>query len=127
MIADCEEFNIEVFIPEVYVDALREALHQAGAGRVGNYDHCASIMDVRGYWRPLDGSQPWDGKPGEISQGRECKVESRCKKADVAAVIEAIHHVHPYEEPFISVIPIANHLFPDPRKSKKSETEKRHI
>jgi hypothetical protein len=41
-------FKLEIFIPTEHVDALREALAQVGAGRVGNYNQCCSMMNVRG-------------------------------------------------------------------------------
>ena len=70
-----EMVKLEIFIPEEYIEPLREALHAAGAGRVGNYDHCMSATQVLGYWRPLEGAEPYQGKIGEIEEGKECKVE----------------------------------------------------
>lgn len=103
--------KIEVFIPHSHVDALREALHQAGAGRIGQYDHCVSITEVTGYWRPLDGADPYDGVVGNVSQGSECKVEVNCTLRRVPAVVQAIRDVHPYEEPVINILILANHLY----------------
>lgn len=105
------EVKIEVYIPESYIERLRDALHQAHAGKVGNYDHCLSITNVRGYWRPLEGSSPFEGRIGEIAEGAECKVEVRCERRYVSDALQAIRQVHPYEEPLINVIPLANHLF----------------
>jgi hypothetical protein len=98
--------KLEIFIPDTHVDALREALAQAGAGVIGNYDHCCSIMPVRGYWRPLDGAHPYDGTVGEISEGHECKVEVNCLIDILPGVIKAVRAVHPYEEPLINIIPL---------------------
>jgi hypothetical protein len=98
--------KLEIFIPETHVDALRKAIAEAGAGVIGNYDHCCSIMPVKGYWRPLDGANPYDGAVGEISEGHECKVEVNCPKTILPAVIKGIRSVHPYEEPLINIIPL---------------------
>ncbi|BCY17510.1 MAG: cytochrome C biogenesis protein [Chloroflexi bacterium] len=98
--------KLEIFIPETHVDALRESLAEAGAGVIGNYDHCCSVMPVKGYWRPLDGADPYDGTVGEVSEGHEYKVEVNCPREILAAVIKSIRAVHPYEEPLINIIPL---------------------
>jgi hypothetical protein len=108
---DFSQVKIEIFIPEEFVPALQEEISKAGAGIIGNYDHCASVTEVRGYWRPIEGARPYDGRIGEISEGRECKVEVNCPKEAVPGVIRAIRSVHPYEEPLINIIPLANDLF----------------
>jgi len=104
------DVKIEIFIPEAYVPALRDVLSEASAGRIGDYDHCVSVSDVRGYWRPLEGATPFLGEVGKISEGRECKVEVNCKLEFVKAVLEAIRRVHPYEEPVINILPLLNSL-----------------
>ena len=105
------DYKIEVFIPEEFVPALREELAKAGAGRIGNYDHCLAYSLVHGSWRPLEGSNPYDGEIGKISEGTEAKVEINCRAGVVRAALDAIRRVHPYEEPLINVIALANHLF----------------
>lgn len=105
------QVKLEIFIPEKYVVILREALASAGAGIIGDYDHCASVTEVRGYWRPLEGAEPYAGIVGKISEARECKVEVNCPREAVPEVIRAIRKIHPYEEPLINIIPLANDLF----------------
>jgi len=102
--------KLEIFIPETHVDGLREALAKAGAGVIGNYDHCCSIMPVKGYWRPLAGADPYNGTVGEISEGHEYKVEVNCPREILPQVIKSIRAVHPYEEPLINIIPLVDEL-----------------
>ena len=104
-------FKLEIFIPAERVAALREALAEVGAGRIGNYDHCCSVTEVRGYWRPLEGANPFQGEIGKVETGTECKVEVNCAREKVKAALKTIRRVHPYEEPLINIIPLANHLF----------------
>jgi hypothetical protein len=104
-------FKLEIFIPAERVDALREALAAVGAGRIGNYDHCCSLMTVRGYWRPLEGARPFQGEVGKVETGTECKVEVNCPGELVKAALKAIRRVHPYEEPLINIVPLANAWF----------------
>ena len=106
------QVKIEVFIPADFVDALRLEIAKAGAGRIGSYDHCSTVIDVRGYWRPLQAAQPFAGEIGKIEQGTECKVEVNCPYERVNDVILAVKNIHPYEQPVINLIPLINDLFP---------------
>jgi hypothetical protein len=110
-IMEFTQVKLEIFIPEEYVVVLREAVASAGAGMLGNYDHCASVIEVRGYWRPLEGAEPYDGTIGEISEARECKMEVNCPRDRIPEILRAIRKIHPYEEPLINIIPLANDLF----------------
>lgn len=108
---DFEEVKIEIYVPEEFVIKLRDELNKINACEVGNYDNVISVTKVSGYWRPLDGANPYEGIVGEISEGTECKVELRCKKDLAGQALKIIKEVHPYEEPLINIIPIVNHMF----------------
>lgn len=110
------DVKIEVFIPESHLDALRAELGAIGVGRIGNYDYCVSVLEVRGYWRPLAGATPYAGTVGAISAGVECKVELNCRRALVNAALAIIRRIHPYEEPLINLIPLVNHMFDPPQR-----------
>lgn len=74
---DIKEYKLEIFVPETHVPVIREKLNEIGALKVGNYDHVMSITEVTGYWRPLDGANPYSGQVGEIHSASECKMELR--------------------------------------------------
>jgi hypothetical protein len=103
--------KLEIFIPPEFVERLSEALHQVGAGRIGNYDHCMSVTKVTGTWRPLPESNPYLGQIGQLQSAEECKVEINCPWEAVPEALRRIKEVHPYEEPLIQVVPLLNHLF----------------
>ncbi|HEY2980134.1 MAG TPA: hypothetical protein VGJ22_03050 [Anaerolineales bacterium] len=105
------DIKIEVFIPAAYSARLLDALSKVDVGHIGNYDHCASVTDVRGFWRPLDGADPFDGVVGQLSEAAEHKVEVNCRQENVRAALNVIRNVHPYEQPVVNVIPLANALF----------------
>lgn len=116
---DAESYLVVTFIPPEFLERLQAELTQAGAGRVGNYDHCMAVSPVTGYWRPLHGANPYQGELGKIESASELKVETSCKREHVWQVIEAIRRVHPYEEPVIHVLPILNQFFaPDPGETR---------
>ena len=98
--------KLEIYLPSSCLDAVLEALHEAGAGRVGRYDHVASWAPVEGCWRPLPGSDPYDGAVDSLCRGREYKLEMRCPAQTVPQALAAVRAVHPYEEPVINVVPL---------------------
>lgn len=101
-----EFVKVEVLLPEEYIENLRNELNNLGVLTVGNYDNVISYTFVKGYWRPMEGSTPFNGTKGEISFGIECKMEFRCLYKDIAEVRNVIKSIHPYEEPVINVIPL---------------------
>ena len=101
-------FKLEIFIPAENVDELLEALAAVHVGEIGNYDHCSSITQVQGTYRPLAGAHPAVGEVGKLFWGGECKVEVNCREEHLMDAINAVREVHPYEEPLINVIPLAN-------------------
>jgi hypothetical protein len=101
-----DKVKIEIYLPREFILPVRDALHESGAGHVGQYDHCVSITEVSGYWRPLDLAKPYQGVKGQIEFGTECKLEVVCPASLAAGAVQAVRKVHPYEEPIINVIPL---------------------
>ncbi len=104
-------YKIEVFIPEEHTEALRKAVNEAGACKVGNYDNVFSYSTIKGFWRPLPGSSPVTGEKDKINFGSEVKTEFLCPEENIEKVLSAIMNVHPYEEPVVNIIQTANHIF----------------
>ncbi len=98
--------KIEIFIPATHFEVLREALREADAGHVGVYDSCLSYSEVTGCWRPLEGSNPYEGEVGRLCCEKEYKVEVLCRTSCVDRTVAAVKAVHPYEVPVINVIPL---------------------
>jgi hypothetical protein len=105
------EVKLEIFVPREHALRIREELARAGVGVIGNYDHCAALVPVQGYFRPLPGANPFDGEVGEIREVLEYKLEVNCPRERVAQALRAVRRVHPYEEPLINIVPLVNHLF----------------
>ena len=101
-----EYCKLEIFIPESHLKSLQEALIQCDAGHIGNYEACMSYSHVIGTWRPLNGTKPYIGTEGAISEEQEIKAEVTCQVSDVESIIEAVKKIHPYEEPVINAIPL---------------------
>lgn len=98
--------KLEIFLPETHFPALQQVLSQVDAGHIGNYDCCLSFSPVTSCWRPLSGTHPYLGNPGELCTQTELKVEVTCSMEHLDQTLQAIKAMHPYEEPVINVIPI---------------------
>jgi hypothetical protein len=105
------DVKLEIFVPQDHALRLRDELAKISVGVIGNYDHCVALTPVRGFFRPMEGANPFEGEVGKISEVAEYKLEVNCKRDLVNEALKVIKSVHPYEEPLINVIPLANHLF----------------
>ena len=105
------DVKLEIFVPQEYALKIQDQLAKIGVGRIRDYDHCVAIYTVQGYFRPSQGASPFQGEIGKIQETTEAKVEVNCKREWVNEAINIIRRVHPYEEPLVYVIPLANHLF----------------
>lgn len=105
------DVKLEIFVPQEYAFKIRDELAKIGVGRIGDYDHCVAMYPVRGFFRPLPGSNPFEGEEDRISEVAEYKVEVNCNREMVNEALKVIRSVHPYEEPLVNVIPLANRLF----------------
>lgn len=92
-------YKLVVFIPETHVEPVKEALFAAGAGRIGDYDGCSWQTLGQGQFRPLEGSDPFLGRQGEVERVSEYRVEMVCADESVDAALAALRETHPYEEP----------------------------
>jgi hypothetical protein len=95
-----------VYVPEDHVEAVKLALFQAGAGRLGQYEHCCWQVAGQGQFKALAGSQPFTGEKGVLERVAEMRVEMICAKAVLAEVVAALKRVHPYETPAFSILPM---------------------
>ena len=96
-------YKICVYVPENSVEKVKQALFDAGAGRIGNYDCCCWQTEGIGQFRPLENSNPAIGTLNEVEQVKEVKVELVCADDLVKSVIQAMKESHPYEEPAYDV------------------------
>lgn len=96
-------YQLSFYVPAPHVDAVKQAVFDAGAGRIGAYDSCCWQMLGQGQFRPLPGSNPSVGGIGQLERVDEFKVEMVCDDDKVVAAVAALKHAHPYEEPAYQV------------------------
>lgn len=76
----------------------------AGAGRIGDYEHCCWQVLGQGQFKPLEGSDPYIGQQDVVEQVAEYRVEMICKEDAIVEVVSALKRAHPYEEPAYDVM-----------------------
>ncbi len=91
-------FKLVTFIPGEQKDEVLKAMYEAGAGQVGNYDHCSFQIDGTGTFRPGEGTNPHIGEVDEDETVKEVRVEVIIEAPEVQKVIKALQLSHPYEE-----------------------------
>lgn len=101
---DEKNYKIVVFVPGDHLDGVKDAMFQAGAGRIGDYDCCAWQVRGQGQFRPLEGSHPQVGEHGSVETIDEYRVEMVCVGEKLAAAVAALRLAHPFEEPAFDVI-----------------------
>lgn len=98
--------KIFVTIPLENVEEVRNAICEAGAGIIGNYDYCTSSVKSIGTFKPNDNANPYIGENNKMEFVEEEKLEVVCDINNVKNVIIKLRKVHPYEEPAIDIIPL---------------------
>lgn len=96
-------FKLCYFVPGSHLEETKQALFDAGAGKIGDYDQCAWQCEGQGQFRPLAGSDPFLGQQGRLETVREFKVELVCDDGRIQDAIAALKKAHPYEEPAYEV------------------------
>ncbi|MGH3456614.1 Nif3-like dinuclear metal center hexameric protein [Aeromicrobium sp.] len=96
-----------VFVPDDDVEQVTAAMHGAGAGAIGDYDHAMFLTSGTGSFRPLDGADPAIGRIGEVEQVAETRVEMVAETGIRESVRAALLAVHPYEEVVYDVLDTA--------------------
>jgi dinuclear metal center YbgI/SA1388 family protein len=90
--------KLVTYIPEKYLDRVRNAIFEAGAGVIGNYDQCGYIVQGKGSFRANEFAEPFVGEKGKIHIEDEIRFETVMFSHSKNKVIEALIDSHPYEE-----------------------------
>ena len=95
--------KLVVFVPREALDAVRDALFAAGAGRIGNYEHCSWYTEGTGTFLGGEGSSPSVGQAGREERVAELRLETVFPAERQADVLAALRRAHPYEEPVYDI------------------------
>ncbi|SHN11464.1 Nif3-like dinuclear metal center hexameric protein [Gracilibacillus kekensis] len=101
-------FKFIVYVPSTHIENVTNVIGEAGAGYIGEYSHCSFRSKGEGFFKPLEGTNPYIGEQGEIEQVEEYKLETIIKKYQISHVLQSAKKAHPYEEMAYDLVPLAN-------------------
>ncbi|MFZ6051740.1 Nif3-like dinuclear metal center hexameric protein [Halocola ammonii] len=90
--------KLAVFVPNDHVQAVQDAIFEAGGGAIGDYSECSFNLKGTGTFKPGNGTDPFVGEKGQRHQEQETKVEVEFDRWKQSAIISAMKKAHPYEE-----------------------------
>ncbi len=98
--------KLVVFVPLSHADVVRQALGEAGAGKIGNYDFCSFSSRGIGRFRGNEKSNPSVGEANRYESVEEDRIEAIVSREILKEVIEKVKAVHPYEEVAFDIYPL---------------------
>ncbi len=90
-------YKFVVYVPGDYSDVILDAIHRGGGGTMGAYSHVSFAAKGTGTFQPEAGARPFIGKKGTLEKVCEDRVESLVAAENLAAVVDEVKRVHPYE------------------------------
>jgi hypothetical protein len=94
------------FVPEEALQATRDAVFEAGAGRIGAYSRCSWYTPGTGTFKGEAGSGPTVGEPGREERVDELRVETVVPGERAREIVAALLEAHPYEEVAFELYPL---------------------
>ncbi len=98
-------YKLVTFVPPANLDAVRDALCQAGAGVIGEYSCCSYSGPGEGTFKPSEKANPTAGERGELNRVEERRLEVMVEPGGIGAALQALLASHPYEEPAYDIYP----------------------
>ncbi|HEY9049542.1 MAG TPA: Nif3-like dinuclear metal center hexameric protein [Ohtaekwangia sp.] len=90
--------KLVTFIPVENAEEVLAALHQAGAGQIGNYKNCSFRSEGTGTFMPNEAAAPHIGKANQQEYVKEVRVEVIFPAHLESKILQALRAAHPYEE-----------------------------
>ena len=94
------------FVPADALDVTRDAVFEAGGGRIGDYERCSWYTAGTGTFLGGEGTDPAVGESGREERVPELRVETVVPAEALDEVVAALRGAHPYEEPAYDVYPL---------------------
>ncbi|UTW60711.1 Nif3-like dinuclear metal center hexameric protein [bacterium SCSIO 12741] len=100
--------KLVTFCPKQQAEEVRQALFDAGAGHIGQYDHCSFNQAGSGTFRASESANPYVGEIGKEHLEEEVRIEVVLPAYSKNQIISALLKAHPYEEVAWDLYNLAN-------------------
>lgn len=86
------------YVPTSHIEQVQQAVFDAGAGHIGNYDQCGYRSLGQGSFRANEQAKPYVGTRSVRHYEDEYRFETIFETQHQAAILAALQANHPYEE-----------------------------
>lgn len=100
--------KLVTYVPETHEVQVRQAMFEAGAGNIGNYDSCSFAINGTGTFRGNENAQPFLGEKGKLSLEKEVRIEVIFEAIQEQHLLSKLLSVHPYEEVAFDIYALDN-------------------
>jgi len=100
--------KLVTFCPVDHSDRIRQALFDAGAGHIGNYDCCSYNITGQGTFKASENANPFVGERNIIHFETESRIEVIFPRFLEHRLVDALLKNHPYEEVAYDIYPLSN-------------------
>ncbi len=104
--------KLVVFVPDMDLAKVSDAIFAAGAGHIGQYRECSFRLAGTGTFFGGEETNPTVGEKGRREEVSEWRLEAICPEADVDCVVAAMRRAHSYEEPAYDIYPLRSERGP---------------
>jgi len=100
--------KLTTYVPLADVEKVRNALFEAGGGRIGNYDLCSFNAEGTGTFNGNENSNPRIGEPGVTQFEKEVQINMTFSAHLESRLLTTLFKSHPYEEVAFEVDTLEN-------------------
>jgi dinuclear metal center YbgI/SA1388 family protein len=100
--------KLVTFCPVDHAGKVRDALFEAGAGKIGNYDCCSYNLTGEGTFRASENTNPFVGEKNVLHHETETRIEVIFPRIIESKVVTSLLSTHPYEEVAYDIYPLSN-------------------
>jgi dinuclear metal center YbgI/SA1388 family protein len=100
--------KLVTFVPLEHAGNVLDALHNAGAGHIGNYENCSFQVRGTGSFKPTEKANPHTGSRLQQEFVDEMRIEVILPAHLTGKVMAALRQAHPYEEIAHYLTPLSN-------------------
>ena len=102
--------KIVTFVPKSHVEKVRQAIFDAGAGQIGNYDYCSYNTEGTGTYRAGKNTNPFKGEKNKLHFEKEIRIETIFPAYLQNKIINKLIETHPYEEVAYDIYKLENNF-----------------
>ena len=100
--------KLNTFVPSENLAEVRDALFEAGAGAIGNYDNCSFTNEGTSSFKGNDLANPTIGTKNQLHFETENQLQITFAAHLKSKIVSILHKAHPYEEVAYEITTLEN-------------------